>query len=67
LEILSNNDVNSNVIDTIKENILCFVDILMLSNFPIGDMEMEEIQEKAEQIVEKLYKDWIARGKPIKI
>jgi hypothetical protein len=33
----------------------------MLPNFPIGEMEMEEIQGKAEQIIEEPYKDWMAR------
>jgi hypothetical protein len=46
LKILSNNNINSNVIEKIRENVSYFTDNLMLPNFPFG--EMEEIQEKAE-------------------
>jgi hypothetical protein len=35
----------------------------MLHNFSLGEMEMEEIQEKADQIIKKLFKDRMAKEK----
>jgi hypothetical protein len=57
LEKLANNEINSNVISKIRENVIYFIYNLKPRNYPIEENEIEEIQGKTEQIIEKCYKD----------
>jgi hypothetical protein len=60
---LKTNNIETNIINIIGQNVDLYTDNQELQNYPIEEKEIEEIPSIIEQIIEKLYKEWMAREK----
>jgi hypothetical protein len=60
---LENQNITSKVINHIREVTNEYSYHLTMTENSINEDELEEIQGIAEQIIEKLYRDWMAKRK----
>jgi hypothetical protein len=60
---LEGENINLNVINRIIEVINEYPDSLIMTEYSINENELEEIQEMAEQIIKRTYRDWMVKEK----
>jgi hypothetical protein len=63
IEVLKREEISLRVMDRIDQTIFEYTDTMVLSEYKIPEVDMSDAQFITEEIIEKPYRDWMAKRK----